>query len=230
MSKKCRSHCMAPCQASLSPCFGVETDTRGTLHLLRELCPGRLMIRQAGLTLLQQTNLATDESRTSDFIHFEEEVIDSLQVILFQCPTSNCLRAALLNKEDQIVSHLIIDAVPWNSEEANLLRSQLQLQRVTSNHCFSHCKRWLDDWSDESPVHRKRSNLEVIKSLITFCLSLRISVNRAEFHLESKLQPSFIDQDDGILRIADRRQNHVLFADLNLLDFKFQENSLLISC
>ena len=67
------------------------------------------------------------------------------------------------------------------------------------------------------------------KDLIPSCASLRISIKRDEFHLESELHPSFIDNDDNIIRITDHRQNHVVYADLNLIDYRFEENALLIT-
>ena len=229
MSWECRRHCSDPCKASLSPCFGVQTESSKTLRLLKELCPGRLLIRQSGLTLIQQTNLLAEGEGQKDFIQFESALINSLRVILFQCPSTNCLRAAFLNRKDQIVSHLMIDSLPWISDGAYELRSKLSLHRVNSHHCYSHCQRWLDDWSGESLARRNKSNLEVTKDLLPSCESLRISIKRDEFHLESELHPSFIDNDDNIIRITDHRQDHVVYADLNLIDYRFEQNAFLIT-
>jgi len=230
MTWSCRRRCPNPCIASLSPCFAAENDPRDTLRLLKNLCPGRLLVKKAGLTILQNSSLLTPGEGGNDFIEFDSNYLNHLKIILFQCPVGNCLRSALVNQKSEIVSHLILDSVPWHSAEADALRSQLNIRPVQSSHCFEHCELWLDDWSEEPLSPPRSRDITVTKELLRSCSSLKVSVQREEFRLESKLNPSFIDTDQSIIRFADHRQRHVVYADLNQVDFQFQQNLLAISC
>jgi len=213
--------CAERCSALRSGCLSVCLETDQALHLLfrHSPCPAKFLGKSCGLTVLTSADCSSI-------------ILDSLwttSLILFCCPRTRCLRVAFVSRSRRVMAYLSYEELPWKSPDADTLKSLLQTESLRTPTCLNHCSLWLDDWTQEIPKPAHPFDKLNLLDYVSDCDRVNVRYSNQELSFETSLNPSFVDLDREILRISDRTQEHIVYADMTRVDFAYQNSSLTIS-
>lgn len=207
-------------------------------ELLNHLCclgKGTLILRRPGLSLAKSTRFglhirdrAHDWTVLRDAISgLETDLGPSQNAYLLREFPDQCPLFAMGPPGSPIEFTVRLDGLEWDSP---MIKSMLERFNGAALDCAeSHrlgAGAWLDEWEQSkcrsstcqgSKVHETGETLQR-------CRLLEVEIRTSTQRNEVCFQPSFIDMEGSVLRIADRARTHIVYADVSAEDFHLEKS------
>lgn len=217
-----------------APC-GCAFRLRSPIHeLLNHLCclgEGTLILRRPGLSLAKATPFGLHISeRTSgwrmlkDAISgLETDIAPAQEAYLLREATDSCPLFAMGPVGKPIEFTVRLTGHTWQSPA---LQRMIQRFNGVSLDCLESRRlgagAWLDEWERPVPTPSAITNDLVLRSsdALHDCDSLEVEIRTTSHRNHVRFLPSFIDSEGTVLRIADKRRAHVVYADVSAPEFE----------
>lgn len=230
MSCLWRKNPSAPCSCA----YQLRSPVHEVLNHLCQFGPGTLVMRQRGLSLAKTTRFGLaishrDSGWTILRDHLSGLETDTSRKLDIYLMTDAADRRPLLamgepDMPDMPVELSIrLDGHAWESPVVNVL---LRKFNGVSLDCMQSRRlgagAWLDEWGG-APSDAGDSELAHTASrVLRACDLLEVEIRTHAHRNVTCFRPSFVDTEGGVLRIADRACQHVVYADAEAADFRLE--------
>lgn len=179
-----------------------------------------LVMRQQGLSLMKRTPFGTlklqqARSLLRDRLSGVECDLSGDAIFHLLTDASDSRPQLVCNKPGLPVDFSIrLDGQTWDSPQiCDLIRScdAIHVACETARHLGAGA--WLDEWNESPPTECDHILARAARRQIESCRILEVRVKTTAHGCKTRFLPSFIDEDGGILRIADKHCRHVVYAD-----------------
>ncbi|MBK1880834.1 hypothetical protein JIN85_00325 [Luteolibacter pohnpeiensis] len=80
---------------------------------------------------------------------------------------------------------------------------------------------WLDEWEQpKAKAPTVENRLDEACEILHSCQLLAVEVKTPTMQCDACFSPSFIDHEGTVIRIADRKRNHIVYADVDAAGFR----------
>ena len=224
--------CSRKCPLRNHPCFSIDLALENALSLLAEMKSATLMMKDCGLTTLSKIKLGRFLPGKG-LLHDEASnlrISNEVKLTAFRCPLQGCFRVALSSHPHTGPSYLGFNQVPWDSEEAQTLRTQLRCRpRELYEPCLKGCQMWLDDWTDQRSKICHDFKKERILQLIGTTPGIEVEISQGGVNRVAAIHPHFLDSDGDILRIRESGQTALAIINMAQANFVATRDCLRIS-
>lgn len=215
-----KTHSNGPCACA----FKLRAGALEVIPRLARFGVGTLILRQCGLSLTSQADLRSlvrfpqhgGKPPGWPVEHLELNDDDSREFYLFIAAGDPRPQLASARPGGKIDFSIHLHHHVWGSPEVRGLIEDCGGAGVSCELARElGAGAWLDEWPDAGAGHRDDTLSHCARKQIETCSLLEVRMHAPGFRGDACFEPSFIDVDGSILRIADKRCRHVVYADAN---------------
>ena len=207
-------------------------------EVLNHLCsmgPSTLILRRPGLTVAKQTRFGLHvSSRAKDWTVLHDAIsglqtdlkVDQSAYLIREFP-DQCPLLAIASRRCPADLTVRLDRHAWGSR---VLQEMIEKFDGIGVDCIRSRQlgagAWLDEWEQPqvgSPAPESR--LSGACEILHRCQLLAVEIQTSSQQCETCFSPSFIDHEGSVIRIADRKRQHVVYADVNAAGFRLDSTA-----
>ncbi len=211
----------APCACA----FQLRSPIDELLNHLSCMGEGTLILRRPGLSVAKTTPFGlhlrgqdTGRAMLHDVISgLETDLAEPQNAYLLREYGDNCPIFAIGRPDKPIEFTVRLDDHSWGSPAiAGMLArfNAMALDCVESHRLGAGA--WLDEWEQaKQPGKVPAEMIHHAGHCLHRCRSLEVEIRTSTQRGTVRFQPSFIDSEGSVLRIADKTRNHIVYADVS---------------
>jgi hypothetical protein len=220
-----KTHHNSPCACA----FKLHAGAPEILPQLARFGTGTLVLRQCGLSLSSQADLRSlvrfprraGEPVRWPVEHLEMDDGGTREFYLFIGSGDPRPQLASAKRGGKIDFSIHLHHHVWDSPEVRGLIETCGGAGVSCELARElGAGAWLDEWPDSGAGHRDDTLSLHARRQIESSSLLEVRIQAEGIRGDACFEPSFIDVDGSILRIADKRCRHVVFADADSPGFR----------
>jgi hypothetical protein len=216
----------APCACA----FQLHSPVDLLLNHLASLGHGTLILRRPGLSVAKSTPFGlhvrgeeTEWSVLRDAISgLETELSHPQNAYLLREASDDCPLFVMGPPGKPIEFTVRLECHQWGSPA---IRGMLARFDATPLDCMASRRlgagAWLDEWEQaRKPSTCPLDRVHEAGDCLHHCRSLEVEIHTSTQRSTVRFQPSFIDSEGSVLRIADKSRRHIVYADVAATDFQ----------
>jgi len=220
---------------------------RSPLHeLLNHLChlgQGTLVLRRPGLSLakstpfgLHITERASGWTLLRDSISGLETAMKPEQNVYLMTDVADRRPLFAMGPPDKPIELSVrLEGHRWESPAIQQMITRfdgISLDCIESHRLGAGA--WLDEWEQarKTTLPITSDFIHATSGILHRCQSLEVEIHTSMHRNAVRFQPSFIDSEGTVLRIADKTRTHIVYADVSARDFHLhatESRSLLLT-
>ncbi len=219
--------------ASCGCAFRLESPIDELLNHLSSLGKGTLILRRPGMSVAKTTPFGRqlcggDWGHLRDAVSgLETDLAAPQRAYLLREMSDSCPLFVMGPPGEPIEFTVRLEGHSWQSAAMREMIAKFHgkpLDCLESRRLGAGA--WLDEWGQpvRSPAQSASALIHETSTALHRCRSLEVEIRTTTHRSTMCFQPSFIDSEGSVLRIADRSRTHIVYADVSAREFQLSGN------